>query len=193
MGMGSRSRRILAIVSSALAVSVVLASCSGQSATPNSPSPIRLAKGTSFHGVTVSVPENFSVLTFNGCLLAAGQVMVGPPMASGGKCDYPEGEYSWSGTSGSSSDLPGVILSTAKYATAIAGPTWSAPTMVNGLSVEESSANTGSSCSGNEPCSLFYVRIPSKDVGIEIEAAGAPTGAAMALGRRIVATLGTEN
>lgn len=187
--MVSRSRRILAIVGSVLVVGGVLASCSGQSATPSDPSSIRLSKGTAFQGVTVSVPEGFAVLKFNGCRLEAGQVMVGPPIASGGKCDYPEGGYSWSETSDNSSDLPGVILSTAGYATAVAGPTWSEPTMINGLSVEESSADAGSSCSGSVPCSLLYVRIPSKDVGLEIEATGGPTATAMALGRRIVATL----
>lgn len=189
MEMVPRSRRILAVAGSTLAVGVLLASCSGQSATPTSPSSIRLAKGASFQGVMVSVPEDFSVMTFNGCLLEAGQAMVGPPIASGGKCDYPEGGYSWSGTSGNTSDLPGVILSTASYATAVAGPKWSAPKIIHGLSVEEASAGTGESCSGSEPCSTLYVRIPSVDVGIEIEAAGAPSEAAMTLGRRIVASL----
>lgn len=174
-----------------LLASVLVASCSDQpSSAPSTQPVVRLSKTASFNGVAISVPDGFAISEFNGCLLEAHQVLVGPPRVGAGKCSYPVSSYSW-GSSGGSADLTGAILSTAKYATAVNGSTWGSPRMVNGLIVQESPPVVDG-CPGSGQCTLtsnLYVRIQSRNVGLEIEASGSPSETALALGRRMIATL----
>ncbi len=164
----------------ALFVSIAVAACSSASGDPSTE---RLTKPVSFNGVTLKVPSDFHLYPFNGCLLQAGEVIVGQLRERTGPCPYGPGAYSWPGPYPGSPT--GVIFSTASAGVALeSGLPWNRHLSIDGVAVDESISPP--STDDGQTVSYLFLRVPSHNVGITFEAGGAGS---LVLADRIMKTI----